>query len=125
MPFRHGDSCGNDKEEPSSVLHSVRKEDEGKQGGNEVLLASMLKPIQGQDGSKCEQRNENNMSGMQREDTRTDQVGTAILQSELCDDIPQFSVDMFRADQLRCCGNGVVVLQGAVAFIELLRRSGA
>ena len=31
-------------------------------------------------------------------------------------------VDESRADQLRCCGNGVVPLQAAVAFTELLRR---
>jgi DNA (cytosine-5)-methyltransferase 1 len=31
-------------------------------------------------------------------------------------------VDASRADQLRCGGNGVVAIQGAVAFIELMRR---
>jgi hypothetical protein len=31
-------------------------------------------------------------------------------------------VDEARADQLRCCGNGVLALQGAVAFATLLRR---
>ena len=31
-------------------------------------------------------------------------------------------LDESRADQLRCCGNGVVPLQAAVAFTELLRR---
>lgn len=32
------------------------------------------------------------------------------------------NLDASRADQLRCCGNGVVALQAAVAFTELLRR---
>lgn len=32
-------------------------------------------------------------------------------------------VDEARADQLRCVGNGVVALQAAVAFVELLRRA--
>lgn len=31
-------------------------------------------------------------------------------------------VDASRADQLRCAGNGVVALQAAVAFVELVRR---
>lgn len=31
-------------------------------------------------------------------------------------------VDASRADQLRCCGNGVVPLQAATALVELLRR---
>ena len=31
-------------------------------------------------------------------------------------------VDQSRADQLRCGGNGVVAIQGAVAFVELVRR---
>lgn len=33
-------------------------------------------------------------------------------------------VDAARADQLRCVGNGVVAIQGAAAFVELLRRAG-
>lgn len=33
-------------------------------------------------------------------------------------------VDAGRADQLRCGGNGVVAIQGAVAFIELMQRAG-
>lgn len=32
-------------------------------------------------------------------------------------------VDASRADQLRCAGNGVVVLQAAVALVELLQRA--
>lgn len=32
-------------------------------------------------------------------------------------------VDQSRADQLRCAGNGVVAVQGAVAFVELMRRA--
>ena len=36
-----------------------------------------------------------------------------------------YVVDPCRADQLRCSGNGVVPLQAAVAFRELMRRSGA
>ena len=28
-----------------------------------------------------------------------------------------------RVDRLRCCGNGVVALQAAVAFRELMRRA--
>ena len=32
-------------------------------------------------------------------------------------------LDESRADQLRCGGNGVVALQGAVAFVELVRRA--
>lgn len=35
-----------------------------------------------------------------------------------------YVVDQSRADQLRCSGNGVVALQAAVAFAELLRRAG-
>jgi DNA (cytosine-5)-methyltransferase 1 len=31
-------------------------------------------------------------------------------------------VDTSRADQLRCCGNGVVPLQAGAAFVELMRR---
>ena len=31
-------------------------------------------------------------------------------------------VDESRADQLRCCGNGVVPLQAAAALVELVRR---
>lgn len=34
-------------------------------------------------------------------------------------------VDQSRADQLRCAGNGVVALQAAVAFVELMRRISA
>ena len=33
-------------------------------------------------------------------------------------------VDLCRADQLRCSGNGVVALCAAVAFVELMRRAG-
>ncbi len=33
-------------------------------------------------------------------------------------------LDPHRADQLRCAGNGVVPLQAACAFVELVRRSG-
>lgn len=33
-------------------------------------------------------------------------------------------VDESRADQLRCCGNGVVPLQAATALVELMRRIG-
>ena len=36
-------------------------------------------------------------------------------------DLPRH--DASRADRLRCSGNGVVALQGAVAFVELVRRA--
>ena len=42
----------------------------------------------------------------------------------LVDGLPGLVVDASRADQLRCSGNGVVALQAAVAFRELVRRVG-
>ena len=49
------------------------------------------------------------------------------IESGLCQfvDGAALVVDESRADQLRCCGNGVVPLQAACALTELLRRIGA
>lgn len=46
------------------------------------------------------------------------------IESALCD-CPDRLADLVvsqRTDALRACGNGVVALQGAIAFVELMRR---
>jgi hypothetical protein len=105
-------------------VRALRKSSEGAAGQGSVLLADVCDPIQSGQGQGGACGNENGVLGMQSPDQGQDTSRPEILQSVVCHHSSKFAVDDYRADQLRCAGNGVVPLCAAAAFVELMRTAG-
>jgi len=88
----------------------------------DILQPPMCSSGEGNQSQVATTGNSDDMLGVQGIHSGQDSQGSKILQSPMCNHTSKFAIDDFRADQLRCGGNGVVAIQGAAAFIELIGR---